>query len=124
MPGFTAISQGGELEKQRPFRLAGCHNVFSNVNEADIQVMLKVWIKTVSKDYDFAMDADPQIVPSTDAIIELSRAQLIDAFIVLTPDILKLQNSMSFDLLRPRWPVVALPRNMSCSSIRTAVLLK
>ena len=53
-------------DTNHPFRLAFTSSMFSEVNEADARAAMKVWIMTVARERNIAVDSEPHIFPNLD----------------------------------------------------------
>ena len=90
-------ASGPATDDSRPFRLAFSVSMFKDVNEADIRAAMKVWIMTIVKDLDMAVDPDPNIQPTVAAMAEFGLTHQVDGFALTTPELAHLSRKMPFD---------------------------
>ena len=70
----------GQGQPAEPFRLAFSSNMFTEVSLNDARAAMKVWMMTVAKDRDIAIDPEPNICASVEDAIRLAGEQRVDGF--------------------------------------------
>jgi phosphonate transport system substrate-binding protein len=95
----AADSPAATAAALRPFRMAIISSMFSEVNESDARAAMKVWIMTVAKEHDFAVDPDLHVFSSIDELLTSCRTNTLDGAGVLATEFARLQGAIQFDRL-------------------------
>lgn len=69
-----------------PFRMTFTSNLFTEVSLSDARAAMKVWMETVAKDRDIAIDSNPNICATIDEAIQLGRERRIDGYGLTTDE--------------------------------------
>ena len=86
-------------DANHPFRLAFMSSMFSEVNEADARAAMKIWIMTVAKERNIAVDPDPHIYSTLGELTASIRTNPIDGVGMVASEYARLSRVMKFDRL-------------------------